>query len=290
MTAIIIKPKGTKGKHTMKTIWVLLSVIILNISCANSAPVVATVNGNPITDADITARTELMAKQGNVSTTNRRSAFQNIVDDYIKINYANNFGVKPTDKDADAELKKMNIGEMDDTMLAMARLAMRSDIGWGAVMSRMVVPMVEVSESDIKSERTDLVRDRGLPLETTIVRLIDIPDNVAKKLNKPKNCDDAIKMAENLGGDPQKFTAMQYELAPEIRARIAELPLLTWSAPQDKSVLLVCSETKTDEYQNLDDIIKQNAVYRKASFIADQQLTQLRRKAVIIINDNRYKL
>ena len=274
----------------MKFITMFLLVLCLNISVANSATVVATVNGNPITDADITARTELMAKQGNVSATNRRSAFQNIVDDYVKINYANNFGVKPTDKDADAELKKMNLGNLSETTRAMARLAMRSDIGWGVVMARTVVPTIKVSESDIKSEKLDLIRERGLPLETTIVRLIDIPENVAKKLTKPKNCDDAMKIAEDLGGEPQKFTAMQYELSTDIRERIADLQLLTWSKIKDKSVILVCNEHKTDEYKNLDEIIKQNAIYRKASFIADQQLKQLRRKAVIIINDNRYKL
>ena len=179
---------------------------------------------------------------------------------------------------------------MDENMRAMARLALRSDIAWGAVMSRTLVPTIDVSESDIKTEKLDLIRERGLPIEMTLVRLIDIPENVAKKLTKPKNCDAAIKMAEDLGGAPQKFTALQYELSTDVRNRIAELPLLTWSPVKDKSVLLVCNERKTDEYKNLDEIIKQNAVYRKAAFAADQQLKQLRRKAVIIINDNRYKL
>ena len=48
--------------------------------------------------------------------------------------------------------------------------------------------------------------------------------------------------------------------------------------------------SKTDEYKNLDDIIKQNTVYKQAMFMADQQLKQLRRKAVVVINDERYKL
>ena len=47
---------------------------------------------------------------------------------------------------------------------------------------------------------------------------------------------------------------------------------------------------KTEEYKNLDDVIKQNATYKQAMFLADQQLKQLRRKAVIVINDDRYKL
>ena len=274
----------------MKKAAILFIGIFSGLSTANATTVVATVNGNPITDSDITARTELMARQDDISTTNRRKAFQNIVDDYVKLNYANNFGVKPTDKDADAELKRMNMGEMDDTMLAMARLGIRSDIAWGAVMSRTVVPTIQVSQSEIKSERIDLIRERGLPLETTIVRLIDIPNDVSKKLKNPTDCDMAVKMAEDMGGAPQKFTAMQYELSTDIRERIAELPILTWSKNVDNSVILVCSERKTDEYKNLDDIIKQNAVYRKAAVASDQQLKQLRRKAVIIINDDRYKL
>ncbi len=260
------------------------------MSTANSATVVATVNGNPITDADITARTELMARQGDVSTTNRKKAFQNIVDDYVKLNYASNFNIKPTNADADKELKNMRIGDMTETMRSMARLAIRSDMAWGAVMSRTVVPTIDVSSDEIKSERIDLIRKRGLPIEMTMIRLTDIPENVANKLTKPKNCDAAVKMAEDLGGSPQKFTAMQYELSEDIRNRIAELPILTWSKVVDKSVVLVCNEKKTNEYKNIDDIIKQNAIYTKATFVADQQLKQLRRKAVIIINDDRYKL
>ena len=93
-----------------------------------------------------------------------------------------------------------------------------------------------------------------------------------------------------MGGIPQKFTAMQYELSADIRARVAALPILTWSKREDNSVLLVCSTKNTDEYKNLDEIIKQNTTYKQAMFLADQQLKQLRRKAVIVINDDRYKL
>jgi hypothetical protein len=272
----------------MKKVFILFLFFI--VSQVNAATVVATVNGNPITDTDITARTELMSRQGITSTTNRQTAFRNIVDDYVKLNYAANFNIKPTDNDADKELKNMKLGDIDSTMRSMARLAIRSDIAWGVVMSRTVVPTIDVSDEDIKTERNDLIRERGLPIEMEIIRLIDVPGDIAKKLSKPNNCEKAIKMVEDLGGYPQKFTAMQYELSADIRERIVNLPLLTWSNIKDNSMLLICSEKKSKEYKNLDDIIKQNAIYRKASFVADQQLKQLRRKAVIIINDDRYKL
>lgn len=274
----------------MKKLYTGFALLFLSCGFANAASVVASVNGNPVTDADITARTELMARQGKTSSTNRRQAFQNIIDDYVKLNYAGNFGIKITDKDADKELKRMNLGNMNETMRSMARLAIRSDIAWQIIMAKTIVPTIDVSDSDISTEKSDLIRERGLPVEITMVRLTDIPDDIAKKLGKPKNCEDAVKKAEDLGGYPQTITAMQYELSEDIRHQIADLPLLTWSKKENNSVILVCKETKSKEYANLDEIIKQNAVFKKASAIADQNLKQLRRKAVIIINDDRYKL
>ena len=97
-------------------------------------------------------------------------------------------------------------------------------------------------------------------------------------------------MTRDLGGAPQKFTALQYELAQDVRERVAALPKLTWSPVVDRSVFLVCDTKKTAEYGKLDDMIEQNALFKQSMFIADQQLKQLRRKAVVVINDDRYKL
>lgn len=265
------------------------------IFCLMTAPsfgatVVASVGGTPITDTDITARTKLMARQGNAPADNRRQALQNIIDDQIKLNYAANFHAVPDDDVVDKELKKMNLNDLSATEREMARTATKAEIAWQIVVARTVLPMVDVSADDIAAERAALAREHGLPIEMTIVRLVDIPQDVAAKLTKPKDCDDAMKMAENLGGAPQKFTAAQYELSADIRDRVATLPKLTWSSLRDNSVLLVCSTKKTSEYGKLDDIIKQNTLYKQALFIADQQLKQLRRKAVIVINDDRYKL
>ena len=257
---------------------------------AFGASVIATVDGTPVTDADITARTKLMARQGKVSTDNRRVALKNIIDDSVKLNYAANFGVKPSDEDAAKELERMNMTDLSASEREMALSAIRADIAWQVVVARTILPMVDVSKDDINEMKNDLARDQGLPIEMTIVRLVDIPADVANKLTKPKNCDDAMKMAENLGGYPQKFTAAQYELSEDIRNRVVGLPNLTWSSRVDDSVLLVCSTKKTSEYGKLDEIIKQNAQYKQAMFIADQQLKQLRRKAVVVINDDRYKL
>lgn len=257
---------------------------------AYATTVVATVNGKTITDADITARTKLMSYQGKVSTDNRRVALQNIIDDTVKLNYAGNFGINPSDKDVDGELKKLNLPSLSANEKNIARDAMRANIAWQIVVAKTILPMVDVTDADISAEKADLARDRGLPIQMTLVRLIDVPESVRAKLSKPNSCDDAMRMAENFGGAPQKFTALQYELSADVRDAIADLPHLTWSKPVNSSVFLVCDSKKTKEYKNLDKIIKQNAEYKQAMFMADQQLKQLRRRAMVVIKDDRYKL
>ena len=222
---------------------------------AHGASVVASVNGEPITDADITARVTLMNKQGKTSTDNRRQALQNIIDDNVKLAYASNFNAVPDDQVVDEELKKMKLGDLSATERAMAKSALRAEIAWQIIVARTILPTVDITDADIATERNAIARDQGLPIEMTIVRLIDIPADVAAKLTKPTSCDDAMQMARNLGGVPQKFTALQYELAEDIRARVVGLPKLTWSPVVDRSVLLVCGTKNTYEYGKLDDII-----------------------------------
>ncbi len=275
----------------MKKLNLLFAICsLLFIPAANAASVIATVGGRPVTDADVTARTKLMARQGDTSTDNRRKALQNIIDDFVKLDYAANFKATPSDADVEKELKAMKLGDMSATERAMAKSAVAANISWQIIIARTIVPTIDANKDDVLAEKQNLERERGLPIEMTLVRLVDIPDSVASKLTKPKNCDDAVRMAQDLGGAPQKFTALQYELSADIRERTVGLPTMTWSSRRDNSVLLVCSAKKTSEYGKLDDIIKQNTVYKKAMFIADQQLKQLRRKAVVVIQDERYKI
>lgn len=270
---------------------IYLAILLMTpFMTANATSVVATVGGTPITDTDITARVKLMARQGKTSTDNRRQALQNIIDDNVKLDYAKNFNAVPSDDDVKKELKRMNLSDLSASEREMAMNAVRAEIAWQIVVARTILPTVSANDEDIAAERIALSREHGLPIEMTIVRLIDIPEDVAKQLTKPKSCDDAIAIAEKLGGAPQKFTALQYELSADIRSRVAALSRLTWSPRVDNSVLLVCDTKKTKEYGDLDKIIKQNAMFKQAMFIADQQLKQLRRKAVIVINDDRYKL
>jgi len=220
--------------------------------------VVAVVDGNPITDVDITERTKIMP----AALDNREVAKNAIIDDFIKIEYAKSMKIEPSEKEVDAEIKDANLA-------------------WRTVI-RATVPTISVSEADIAAEMADLERERGLPLAMTFVRLIKVPKDVYAKLEKPESCDDAENMARKLGGAPQRVDALEYELAPEIREHFIGLQNLTWSPLRDGQTFLICDKKKTDEWGRLDEIIRQNAVYKRALFQTDQLLRQLRRRATII--------
>jgi hypothetical protein len=255
-----------------------------------AASVIASVNGAPVTDADITARVKLMAAQGQNYADNRKRALSGVIDDNVKLKYAENFKISPAKSDVDKEMKRMNLGSLSATEREMARSAIKANMAWQIIVARTIMPTISVSKEEIAAETAELERERGLPLEITFIRLVGIPEAAAGDLAAPKDCDDAMRIAESMGGAPQKLTAPQYELAGDIRGRMTGLGLLQWSPRKDNSVILICGRKKMKEYAKLDKMIEQNAVWKKAMFQGDQQLKQLRRKAVVVIMDEKYKL
>jgi len=264
------------------------------VPAANAATVVATVNGAPVTDRDITARVKLMALQGDARTDNRLRALSNIIDDNIRLAFAAQVQISPSDAEVNREIDALrsrgfDTSGLDPVGMNMLRLAMRANIAWQMVVGRTIMPTVNVTDQDIKDEIADLSRTRGLPVYVTLLRLVDIPEDIAAKLSPPKDCADAERMARTLGGAPVRVTAPEFELSEEVRARISILPELSWSSRQDRSVLLVCDRKRMAEYGDLDNVIRQNAIFKRAMFMGDQQLKQLRRRAVIVINNPSYR-
>ena len=257
-----------------KVIYYLLSATcyLLPATCL-AASVVAALGDNPITDVDITERTKIMPPALN----NRENAKNEIMDDYIKLEYARSIKIEPSEKEVDAAVKEHK--HKDNPQL---RLAARATLAWQMVVMRTIVPTISVGEPEIAQELHDLERTRGLPQNVVFLRLVDVPEDIYKKLDKPKSCDEAVEMVRKLGGSPQKMAMVHYELAPEVRERFIGLADLTWSSLESRQVFLICERKKTKEWGQLDDIIRQNAIYKRALFQADQLLKQLRRKATII--------
>lgn len=274
----------------MRKIFLIFAFYCLMPCVSHAASVIATINGAPITDTDIMARVKLMNAQGQNYTDNRVRALNNLIDDSVKLKYAENFKIEPTDAEINNEIKRMNLTGLSATEREMAKSAIRADMAWQIVIARTIMPTVSVSPEELAAETADIERAKGLPLEITFIRLLDIPESVAKNLSTPKDCDDAMNIAKNLGGQPQKLTVPQYDLTDDIRARMSGLGTLQWSPRVDDSVLLICGKKKMKDYEKLDEILKRNAMWKKSMFHGDQQLKQLRRKAIVVIMDDKYKI
>jgi len=256
----------------MKYIYSLF-FILYSLSAANAAKVVASVNGNSITDIDITQRVKIMKPALN----NRELAMDEIISDYIKLEYAKQFGIEPPQKDIKEALK----GDLSNPQ---AVLAAKSALSWQMVVGRTIIPQISLTDADIAEEIAELERLQGLPYDMKFIRVVSIPKKIYEKLTKPDSCETAREMVRELGGDPQVLESLQYELSDEIRQSMADLELLTWSPrTADGETYLICSKTKGKEWteMKLDAMIRQNALYRRALFQADQILKQYRRKAVI---------
>lgn len=261
----------------MKKYLLYVVCCLLSVDFADAASVVVTVNGVPVTDVDITERVRIMPPDLN----NRVQAKNAITDDILKLEYAKTMRIEPAEKDVNDAIKSRPeySGHADNPQM---KMSVRAAIAWQIMVMRSIVPNITVGDDEITQAMNNVERERGLPQDMTFIRLLNIPNTEYAKLVSPKSCDGAEKMARDLGGEPQKIKALEYELAPDVREHFIGLPLLTWSPLKDGQTFLVCNKKKTKEWGKLDDIVKQNAIYDRAFFQADQVLKQLRRKATIV--------
>ncbi|MCL2369139.1 MAG: hypothetical protein FWC83_00495 [Alphaproteobacteria bacterium] len=278
----------------MKKILTFALCSLLFALCAEGTTVVATVNNVPITDADITARIRVMNAMGERGTDNRHRALNHIIEDNIRLGHTAQLQIMPTDAEVNSELDAMRARGLDTSGLNpvgmnVLRNALRSNIAWQMMIGRVLMPTVNITDEDLEFELNEISRTRGLPVNVEIIRLVGIPENIAARLTTPENCTDAVRIARSHGGEPIRLTVPEFELSEDIRTRIVGLSELTWSPRESGSVLLVCSRTPMPGQEDIDNIVRQNAMWRRAMFLGEQQLNQLRRRAVIVVHDERYR-
>ncbi|MDR2770322.1 MAG: hypothetical protein LBB08_02625 [Rickettsiales bacterium] len=249
-------------------IFVILLLGLYSGPCL-AVSVVGSAFGIPITDADVSERRGIMP-----DLRGDEIAKAAIMDDYIKLEYARQLNIEPSEKDAAAVIKEhKNSRQMV--------LAVRAAMAWQAVIARSIIPAISVSDEEIRSEAAGLEKDKDPPVEITFIKLFGISEYARGKLAKPADCKEASGMARGIGAEPLEITALESELAPDIRARLAGLGNLAWSPAEDGSAFLICARKRAGKPGRTADEMKQGAIYKKAAFQADQLLKRLRRKAVI---------
>ena len=239
-----------------------------------AATTVATKNGIPITDTDITARASLMRLQNQPEEGIRVRALANIIDDLAKLEYASQFRIAPTKQETDDNIRslEMQMGkgegffkrEMPRAEDQLA-LAAGANLAWQKVVMQVFAPQVQISKDEIQRELAGLAISHGLPERITLVT--------------SGNC----KTGNRITADAQ-------DLDIEVRRAIADLPLNQWSKETNGTRFMVCDRTRDEkEWQTAEKFAENQAIFKRALFDADQQLKSNRRRAVISLNDETYR-
>ena len=265
------------GVRSLSIKHLALSIVFLYPLSLPAATIVATVNENPITDIDIRNRVRLMP----TSLNNREAAKNAIIDDLLKIEHANQFRITPTDQEVSDAIRNHTVWR-EHPNNPQTQMAARANIAWQMFIMRAIMPTITVTDEDIRQELLDLQRERGLPEMVDFIRVINMPEAMYRRLTQPASCAAAERMVRDLGGVPLRMQEQEFELNPEVRREWVEVPLMTWTPLKEGRTYLVCSRERTSEWGELDDIIQQNAKFKRAFFQADQVLKGLRRRAAII--------
>ncbi len=276
-----------------KVICVLFSIICLPVY---GAKIVATVNDSVITDTDVNARVVLMKAQNQDVQNIRDKALENIISDYVKLGYAEQFKLNPSDKELSEEIKKieksmnqsggylkskLSANGYDDNQLMNA---VKASLGWQNVLVRMVMPMVDISDDQVKEEIKKITIEHGLPLKLVLYRITDLTkDNFNAIADaKSETCMKVIDDVKANGGNIQKIEVTHYDLDISVRKQLKELDNLSFSNYNDGVGFFICKSIKTEEYKKLENYVHQGMIGKEIMFHGDQILKTQKRKAVIV--------
>lgn len=255
-----------------KIIFILFAIFTLP---ANAASVVATFNGSPITDIDVSARVALMKLQGQSGDDLQRRALANIMDDIAKLEFANQFKINPSRAEIAESIETIELqsGKEKGFFKTAApsaedqlNLAAASHIAWQKVVMQVYGPNITATDDDIAREMESLSARIGLPVEITLIR--------------DGTCADSAS----------KIVVSEAELAPEIRQAIAGLKTGKWSDEVNGNKFMVCRRQNIKgEYEQAKKFAENQFIFKRAMFDADQQLKAAKRKAVVDITDKKFK-
>lgn len=203
-------------------------------------------------------------------------ALANIMDDLAKLKLTEEWKITPSKPEIQehiAELEK-HMGKDKGFFKTSApnsedqlNLASAASLAWQRAVGQMFMPNVSASAAETKRELENLSLLQGLPIKLTLIR-------TGACLDKDNST---------------KITALEYDLEPAIRQAVYNLPENKWSAETNGDRFMICSRSKTKEYARAEKFAEQQAQWKRALFDADQRLKDAKRRAIVIIMDDKLK-
>lgn len=149
---------------------ILLSLVLaIGMAAPSFAAVVATVNGTPITDLQVSQRTKLFSMEGN--RTGKHGALEQLIDEAVQLSEAKRLGITVTNAQIDSALLDVarNVKLSKDKLVSMLqgngvgmdtlRDRLRAAIAWSAISDMAIMPQVQVSGLALDQKAASQIAD-----------------------------------------------------------------------------------------------------------------------------------
>lgn len=291
------------------------AAVIAVFAAAGSKPalaqaIVASINGDPITDIDIDEQMKMLRVLRKPAT--RDAALESLFTDRLKIQESNKFGVNPRDSDISQQIIKVAqemkiapdalVGALEHAGVTPDHFKahFRADMAFG-VLVQALNKGVEASEEQV---RTELAKQGGkaaagteytvreiilaLPGSATVANLNERAHDAEQLRTRFTDCDSGLPLARAMNDvtvrDPLVKTSA--EMSEVLRQLLDKTPTGHLTAPQRSSegltMIAVCKKGAAKDDSAARAAISQKILAAHIEADSERRIKELRAKAVIV--------
>jgi peptidyl-prolyl cis-trans isomerase SurA len=281
-------------------------------SQAHAQAIVATVNGDPITDIDISERMKLLRVLHQPATHD--DALESMINDQLKLDQTAEFKIKASDSDIGQQISK------DAAKLKVAPQALFEALQVAGIPEShfkdhfaaefqflLLVEAynkgVEASETEVRAE---LAKDGGKAAAGVDYRIRQViftvfassatPEEIEEKMKAAEqlrtrftDCDSGVSLAQSMDDVAVKdpLTRNSLEISDALKDMLDKTPVGHLTAPQRTSdgieMIAVCSKSASEDDTALRNSISQRLLEAEMEADASKRLKELRSYAVVVV-------
>lgn len=263
-----------------------------------------TVNGTPITDAQVAQRVRLFAMEGNNSGT--RGATEQLIDEAVKMLEANRLGITVSNAEVDNGFQQIarNLKVSQDKLVQMLqqggvnpdtlRDRLRASLAWNSVTEAAVAPNVQISDLQLdqqaESQLSDYQNFDYILKEVIFIGGGGRSGQANRYRSSFAGCDSAVQLsltytdAAVIDVGRRHATQMPEAVARELAGLNVGGITKPRAVENGLSMLAVCEKVQAEDLTFVKDELRNEAGAEAMQSEAEQYLATLRSQAKIVYN------
>lgn len=277
--------------------------LVISAVTAEAATAVVTVNGQPITDVQVSQRLALYKIEGK---GNRAAAVNELINEALQVQEAKRLGFTISESDIDnavldvarqIKVSATNLAKiLTDNGVPMSTLRdrLKANIAWSKVTQTVVSARVQVSEADIDAQAKQKLTAAN-SFDYILKEVLFIGGNASKRTaeaNQYKKsfagCDSAVQLSLSYTDAAVRDIGRRHatQFPDALAQELAKLNVGGITKPRvvegGVSMLAVCSKSTSEDTTYIADTIRQETGNNGMKAEADKYLAELKAKAQIV--------